>query len=165
MEGDTAALEVKCTLVNVETVCQILNSPLWYNKNLTQGINYFIKNWYKKGIRLISDLLDQNGNFYNFETFKTTYGVAGTFLDYQRLIAKIPDEWKTTIRANMNVYRMNLFNVTSNLYTQFLLKDKKGCRRFYDIMIRANDMTFENKWVREIGILNEYDFVNYNRAM
>ena len=91
--------------------------------------------------------------------------MAGTFLDYQRLFAKIPDEWKTTIRANMNVHRMNLFNVTSHLYTQFLLKDKKGCRRFYDIMIRAKDMTFENKWVREIGILNEYDFVNYNRAM
>ena len=51
-----------CDLVNVETVCQILNSPLWYNKNLTQGINYFIKNWYEKGIRLVSDLLDQNGN-------------------------------------------------------------------------------------------------------
>ena len=32
-------------------------------------------------------------------------------------------------------------------------------------MIRANEMTFENKWIREIGILNEYDFVNYNRAM
>ena len=48
-----------CDLVNVETVCQILNSPLWYNKNLTQGINYFIKNWYKKDIRLVSDLLDQ----------------------------------------------------------------------------------------------------------
>ena len=76
------------------------------------------------------------------------------------LLLKIPDEWKTTIRANMNVHRINLFNVTSNLYTQFLLKDKKGCRRFYDIMIRANEITFENKWVREIGILNEYDFVN-----
>ena len=77
---------------------------------------------------------------YNFETFKTTYGVAGTFLAYQRLIVKIPDEWKTTIRANMNVHRMNLFNVTSNLYTHFLLKDQKGCRRFYDIMIRANEV-------------------------
>ena len=60
---------------------------------------------------------------------------------------------------------MNLFNITSNLYTQFLLKDKKGCRRLYDIMIRVYEMTFENKWEREIVILNEYDFVNYNRAM
>ena len=56
--------------------------------------------------------------------------MAGTFLDYQRLIAKIPDEWKTTIRANMNVHRINLFNVTSNLYTQFLLKIKKEAEDF-----------------------------------
>ena len=45
------------------------------------------------------------------------------------------------------------------------VEDLVRCRRFYDIMIRTNVTTFENKWVREIGILNEYDFVNYNRAM
>ena len=125
----------------------------------------FIKNWYEKGIRLVSDLLDQNGNFHNFESFKIRYGVAGTFLDYQRLITKIPERWKVIIRDNRNVQITNLFNVTCSLYTKFLIKDKKGCRRFYDIMIRANETCLENKWVREIGVLNEYDFVNHNRAL
>lgn len=154
-----------CDTVNVETIYQILNSPIWYNKNLMQGANVFIKNWYEKGIRLVSDLLDQNGNFYDFESFKTTYGVAGTFLDYQRLIVKIPEHWKNNIRANSNVYIINRFNVTCSLYTQFLMKDKKGCRRIYDLMIKANETNLENKWVREIGVLNEHDLTNYNNVM
>ena len=32
-------------------------------------------------------------------------------------------------------------------------------------MIRANETSLENKWVREIGVLNEHDFVNHNRAL
>lgn len=154
-----------CDFVNVETIYQILDSPLWYNRNLMQGTNYFIKNWFEKGIRRISDLLDQNGNFYTFEMFKALYDVAGTFLDYRRLIAKIPEQWKVNIRDNRIVHRINLFNVNCSLYTQFLIKDKKGCRRFYDIMIRANEITVDNKWVREIGALNEHDFTTYNRTM
>lgn len=154
-----------CDSVNVQTIYQILNSPIWYNKNLMQGANVFIKNWYEKGIRLVSDLLDQNGNFYDFESFKTTYDVAGTFLDYQRLIFKIPEHWKNNIRANSNVYIINRFNVTCSLYTQFLMKDKKGCRRIYDLMIKANETNLENKWVREIGVLNEHDLTNYNNVM
>ena len=154
-----------CSMVNVETVWQILDSPLWYNKNLIQGTNLFIKNWYEKGIRLVSDLLDQNGNFHNVESFKRRYSVAGTFLDSQRLIAKIPEQWKVIIRDNRNVQMTNLFNVTCSLYTKFLINDKKGCRRFYDIMIRANETNIENKWVREIGVINEHDFVNHNRAL
>ena len=142
-------------MVNVETVWQILDSPLWYNKNLIQGTNLLIKNWYEKGIRLVSDLLDQNGNLHNFESFKIRYGVPGTFLDYQRLITKIPEQWKVIIRdtCNRNVHITNLFNVTYSLYTKLLIKDKKGCRRFYDIMIRANEKSIENMWVREIGVL------------
>ena len=59
-----------CDMVNVETVWQILDSPLWYNKKLIQGTHLLIKNWYEKSIRLVSDLLDQNGNFHNFGSFK-----------------------------------------------------------------------------------------------
>ena len=37
-----------CDMVNGETFWQTLDSPLWYNKNLIQGTNSFIKNWYGK---------------------------------------------------------------------------------------------------------------------
>ena len=69
--------------------------------------------------------------------------MAGTFLDYQRLITKIPEQWKVIISDNGNVHITNLFNVTCSLYTKFLIKDKKECGTFYDIMIRANETSTE----------------------
>ena len=37
----------------------------------------------QKGIKLISDLLDIDGNLYQFDVLKETYDINGTFLDYQ----------------------------------------------------------------------------------
>ena len=50
------------------------------------------KHWYEKGVRQISDIIDENGKLYQFNKFKEVYGVRGTFLDYHLLISKIPME-------------------------------------------------------------------------
>ena len=49
--------------------------------NLIRGQNLYINNWFKKGIKQISNLLDINGNFYQFDVLKEMYGISGTFLD------------------------------------------------------------------------------------
>ena len=50
----------------------------------------YISDWYKKGIRYVSDLIDENGNLYEFLTLKNRSGLKGTFLDYQSVLRKIP---------------------------------------------------------------------------
>ena len=37
-----------CNAITCETVYQILESPLWYNKNLHNGENFCFQNWFKK---------------------------------------------------------------------------------------------------------------------
>ena len=49
--------------------------------NLNRGQNLYINNLFKKGIKKVSDLLDKDGNMYQFDALKETYGVNGTFLD------------------------------------------------------------------------------------
>ena len=83
-----------CKVCKVESIKQNLCSPLRFNNNLIRGQNSYINNWFKKGIKQISDLLDINGNFYQFDVLKEMYGINGTFLDYQSLIHKIPNYWK-----------------------------------------------------------------------
>ena len=73
----------------------------------------------------MSDLLDEQGNIYDFETFKTRFGLRGTFLDFQSLIRKIPNRWKTTLNNNKNICIINKFNVKCNVYVKLVLKDKK----------------------------------------
>ena len=89
-----------CKQVEVDTLEDILNSPLWLNSHLPHSQNMYIKEWYDKGIRNISDLIDSDGNFYQLEELKTTYNIRGTFLDYHSILRRIPDGWKNKIQQN-----------------------------------------------------------------
>ena len=42
----------------------------------------------------MTDLLDDQGNIYDFDVFKNRFGIRGTILDFQSLIRKIPNRWK-----------------------------------------------------------------------
>ena len=76
--------------MEIETVQNVLDSPVWYNKNLINGYNFCIWDWFKRGIRQVSDLYDEQGNLCSFETLKVRFGLKGTFLEYHSLVKKIP---------------------------------------------------------------------------
>ena len=53
-----------------------------------------VGDWYKKGVTLIYDFINENREFYEFKSLKENYGVKGTFLDCEYVLYKIPNEWK-----------------------------------------------------------------------
>ena len=59
----------------------------------------------------------------------------------------------------------NAFNTLSSIYFQNVIKDKKGCRRFYDTMVGASELMIVNKWEREIGYIPEEDLLSYNAVI
>lgn len=75
---------LKCNSVN--QIEDVLNSPIWFNSEMHHGENFYIKNWYRKGIRNITDLINENGMFYDFNEFKTVFNVEGTILDYHGIL-------------------------------------------------------------------------------
>ena len=89
-----------CKCIKVDSIFTVLNSPFWFNNNLMNGDNFYIKDWYNKGIRYISDILDEHGNIYQFYSLKTRYNLRGTFLDFHLLLRKIPNEWKNILNNN-----------------------------------------------------------------
>ena len=129
------------------------------------GDNFYIRDWYNKGIRHISDLLDEHGDIYQFEGLKTRYNMRETFLDYHSLLRKIPNEWKNILNNNKVVSILNKYNVNCNIYVQQLIADKKGCRRFYDIMTEVNKFVLSNKWEREIPDITAREMRNYYRVI
>ena len=42
---------------------------------------------------------------------------------------------------------------------QYLIKDKKGCRRLYDTMVGASEIIFINKWERETFLMMNYSAI------
>ena len=147
-----------CNVCKVDSVNHILCSPIWFNNNLNRGQNLYINNWFKKGIKQVSDLLDIEGNMYQFDALKETYGINGTFFDYQSLIRKIPNNWKNTIINNRHVCIHTKYNVTCNIYVKYLLKDKQGCRTFYDKLIQVDQIIRQEKWMNEVGYINDQEW-------
>ena len=72
-----------CEAVPVENK-QILICPIWHNDRIGNG-QLFLRNWWDMGIRVINDLISEEGIFYSFEQLKAKYNIRGTFLDYQHV--------------------------------------------------------------------------------
>ena len=56
-----------CNVAKIQTLEDVLFSPLWYNSNFQHAKYIYYKDWYNKGIRNVIDLLDTNGKFYQFQ--------------------------------------------------------------------------------------------------
>ena len=78
-----------------KSTIDILNEPIWYNNKLTNKFP-FISGWAKHNVLKIKDLLTINREF-NFNHLKIIFNIRGTFLDYNRILASIPQKWKTMI--------------------------------------------------------------------
>ena len=154
-----------CKDVKIDSINQILDSPLWYNENLLNGTDFCIRDWHDKGIILVSDIIDEEGNIYQFEALKTKYNLRGTYLDFQAFIRRIPEVWKNEINYNRLVCILSKYDVRCNVYVQYLLKDKKGCRRMYDVMVPTKSIQESSRWERDIGYITEAEVKAYNSVI
>ena len=69
------------------------------------------------------------------------------------------------LRENRIVTALHRYNVKTNIYVQQLLRDKKGCRRMYDIMLSPKCFAHNNKW-EQVGInINEQSSKKYHSAI
>ena len=76
----------------------------------------FIRECHNKGIRNINDLINLDGNFYEFNELKTKYNVHGTFLDYNSILRRLPADWKTKINQNSALCQALKQNVERKRY-------------------------------------------------
>ena len=126
-------------------------SPLWGNSLINGNGNYIINEWYNKGIRNVIDLIDENGQFYEFQRLQEKYEIHRTYLDYMKLINRIPRLWWDLINENSIKVASYKYNVQINCLF-FLLRNWRGCRGIYDMLIPVNEVIIPNKWINEIGI-------------
>ena len=158
--------KIFCKSVKIQALEDILYSPLWYNSNFQHGQHIYFKDWYNKGISNAIDLLDTHGNFYLFPQLQEIYNVRGTFLDHASLLRKIPAQWKQKINENIVLCQALKPNVSRNCYVNYLGKDKKGSRTFYDILIDNKIPTPPSeKWIKELGDIQPDEWNTYNRII
>ena len=59
---------------------EIANEILWNNHIITiGGKSIFYQQWYKAGVKVLSDILDEERNFLSFTEFRKKYKIKRTF--------------------------------------------------------------------------------------
>ena len=99
------------------------------------------------------DFLNVQGEFYNFADLKNAYGMRGTFLNFQSIINRIPNDSKNKINNNEEICREVNYNIVQSNPIYILLRDKKGSRRIYDIFMKNIHQDVQIRWSRDLGIL------------
>ena len=90
---------------------------------LIDGKPFFYKDWLLKGIYFIQGLLDKDGNFLQFESFRNKYSLASSnFLRYFQVVSSIPKRFlnkaKTTEMPPQRSYiasNSTLFQLTESV--------------------------------------------------
>ena len=139
------------SVIKIEELDDILCTPLWCNSNLSKNENFLFKNWFEMGVRNVIDIVDTNGYIYEFEQLKQIYNLKGTYLDYQRLINKLPKTWRDVISENNEKCKFSKFNVQINCYVKLIMKDKKGSRSIYDKILPVKEQVLNNRWNTDLG--------------
>ena len=89
--------ELKATH-NPQTSKEIKREYIWLNPFITIGRGtVFYPNWYKNGIKYISDIIGEDGLLLHDRTIKARFGINFNFLDYYSLRHAIPAKWKTIL--------------------------------------------------------------------
>ena len=115
---------------------RILESPLYYNRNITiNGTQIFYRKWYDKGIRFINDLVKENGKFYKLEEMKHRTGISLNYLQYQEII----DSIKTYMsKINIKLER-KIESPFRPSHIKIFMQQKSGAQAMYNILNRNDE--------------------------
>ena len=127
---------------------EILTTPLWYNSKLLNDL--FLSDWFRRGIFLISDILDSDGNIMSLEMLEHLYGIKHkNFLNYLSVKGKCSQFLKNNDFVNESLLRPNIPN-----HVRILYRSEKGTRDIYKHIstTKTNTHPMKVKWNRDLNL-------------
>ena len=145
-------------------VQQILSESLWFSDH-TKFECSIIREWDRKGLRFIADLIDENtGQLHTKETLQDSFNIKMTFLCYRSLIRSLPNDVRVisetklpgpVIPSRINII-MNHTNFPRLAYSIYLQARENE--------IAAAKKRQKEKWIRDIGCSNSNSFGKIAKA-
>ena len=111
-------------------------TQIWCNSDVKiGGKGLFLMEWWTKGIRFLNDLLDEQGDILAREECEKRYSIKIQFLHYYALCQIIKCKYKSQLKS----CNMKLDEPLCPAYVSHLLKEIKGCRHIYHILLHEKD--------------------------
>ena len=153
-------LSLKLFLEKVEPLSwnELVSIPLWYNPSIkVEGNAVFYRSWKNKGILLINDLLDSNGELLTYPEFQRKFHLP-PFLVFEGIARSIKN-YIFNFRWTPFLYRQENPILTYSLLHIF--KHKKGCRYMFD---KLNATNFKPrsvvKWQTEFNLNSRHKLLS-----
>ena len=105
------------------------------------GSTIFYKHYRDKGVHYINDLVDENGKFYSYSSFKSTYNINMNFIEYLGIIYTLQLYLK---KQSINI-KSKLPAPIMPYFINDLIKQQKGCRTYYDTLNTKTSSIKTNK--------------------
>ena len=85
--------------IYMENSSKLRREIIWFNKSIVIGRKEVCnKDWYKNGIVMLHDLLEEDGSFKLPHTLAAEIGVKIKAMEYNGLITAIPTWWKRAVK-------------------------------------------------------------------
>ena len=87
---------------------QLQDLVLFNNKDiLVVGRPVYLHEWFKRGVVLVADLLNENGKFLTFKEFSDKYRCQTNFLQYYQVISAIPTRFLIKAKDNVTLNKLS----------------------------------------------------------
>ena len=140
------------------TAEEVQNEVLWKNKFITSNskcLNW--KEWRNNGIIHVSDLLDNNGMFYDHIQLQNIYGIKCNFLDVLQLRQNLPRKWKELlVVAKKKIPKNNDISINICGHKKTIFKCR--CKDYYWNLLNAStrEPTCIKSWTKIFPILADF---------
>ena len=122
-----------------------LATPLFHNTSIRIGGSpVYLKHWHTKGIFLIADIVNTNGEFFSLTQLQQLFQINSNFLEYHGLIASLK-KFKNASNIKEILHRREYPIIPSTI--ALITKSTKGTKEFYNIFNANTDIpTSKSKW-------------------
>ena len=103
--------------IEIRRECLWLNKDIKINKSVLKW-----EEWHRKGINLIHNIINENGDFLTTNEIETIYNIKCNFLSYNALKDAIPIEWRKQVKI-MKVPRIAI-SFKENIFVKIRKKYK-----------------------------------------
>lgn len=127
------------------TVEEFLSTPV-FNNNLFKIGNkpIFYKEWCRKGILTINDLVNDKGDFYSVQDLEDLYNIKSNFLNYYSIVSVIKEQIKI---KQINKIDKKIPHPVIPITVSIITKKSRGTKDIYEILNKNDSRpTSESKW-------------------
>ena len=133
-----------------KTSSELHSIPIWYNENIKAGDKHLFKqNYYEKGILLINDIVNINGDFLSYNDFQQIYNVKTHFLEYASILSSVKFYSK---HFTFKDDKAKNHTPDQPIQIKLINENRKGCKHIYNRLQSTNEKVKFEKWTQELKL-------------